>query len=203
MKLELNSVRSERINALKRSAYREKDREVKRSVRADKRRWMKNKAIDAENAAKLNQMGTLYKITKQLCNDRATPPVGVRYNNGNPLTQEDLVRERWKEHFQEVLNRPVPMHQIIPEDCVLAEDEDCLDIDTGPFTLEEVRAVIKHLKNGKTPGVDDIDAEMLKAEPELPAGYLCTLFKHICENMKVPDDWKKAMIVRVPKKGDL
>ena len=113
---------------------------------------MKNKAIDAENAAKLNQMGTLYKITKQLCNDTATPPAGVRSNNGNLLTQEDLVRERWKKHFQEVFNRPVPTLQIIPEDCVLAEDEDCLDIDTGPFTLEEVRAAIKHLKNGKTPG---------------------------------------------------
>ena len=82
----------------------------------------------------------------QLCNDRATPPAGVRSKNGNLLTQEDLVRERWKEHFQEVLNRPAPSHQIIPEDCALAEDEDCLDIDTGPFTLEEVRAVIKHLK---------------------------------------------------------
>ena len=113
---------------------------------------MKNKAIDAENAAKLNQIGTLYKITKQLCNDRAAPPAGVCSKNGNLLTQEDLVRERWKAHFQEVLNRPAPTHQIIPEDCVLAEDEDCLDIDTGPFTLEEVRAAIKHLKNVKPPG---------------------------------------------------
>ena len=153
---------------------------------------MKNKAIDAENAAKLNQIGILYKITKQLCNDRAAPPAGVCSKNGNLLTQEDLVRERWKAHFQEVLNRPAPTHQIIPEDCVLAEDEDCLDIDTGPFTLEEVRAAIKHLKNGKTPGVDGIDAEMPKAEPELAAGYLCTVFKHIRENMKVPNDWKEG-----------
>ena len=38
VKLELNSVRSERMKALKRSAYRKKDRVVKRSVRADKRR---------------------------------------------------------------------------------------------------------------------------------------------------------------------
>ena len=83
--MELNSARSERIKALKRSAYREKDREVKRSVRADKRRWMKNKAIDAENAAKLNQMGTLYKITNQLCNDRATSPAGVRSKNEHRL----------------------------------------------------------------------------------------------------------------------
>ena len=53
----------------------------------------------------------------------------------------------------------------------LADDEDCLDIDTGPFTLEEVQAAIKHLKNGKRPGIDGIDAEMLQVEPVLAAGY--------------------------------
>ena len=69
--------------------------------------------------------------------------------------------------------------------------------------MEEVQAAITHLKNGKTPGVDDIDAEMLKVDLELAAGYLCSLSEHVRENMKVPDDWKKAMIVKVPKKGDL
>ena len=176
MKLELNSERSERIKALKGSAYREKDREVKGSVRTDKRRWMKNKATDAEKAAKLNQMGTLYKIIKQLCNDRATPSAGVRSKDGNLLTQEDLVQERWKEHFQEFLNSPAPTHQIIPEDCVLAEDDDCLDIDTGPFTMEEIQTAIIHLKNGKPLGVDGIDAEMLKIDPELAAGYFQVYF---------------------------
>ena len=78
-----------------------------------------------------------------------------------------------------------------------------MDIDTGPFTVEEVQAAITHLKNGKIPGIDGIDAEMLKVDPELAAGYLCTLFEHIRENMKVPDDWKKAMIVKVTKKGVL
>ena len=37
MKLELNSARSERIKAVRRSAYREKDREVKSIVRLDKK----------------------------------------------------------------------------------------------------------------------------------------------------------------------
>lgn len=62
MKLELNSTQSETIKAMKRSVYREKDRGVKKSVRVDKRRWMKNKATDKEIATKLNQMGTMYKF---------------------------------------------------------------------------------------------------------------------------------------------
>ena len=87
---------------------------------------MKNKATDAENAAKLKQTGTLYKITKHLCSDRATPPAGVRSKDDNLLTQEYLVRDRWKKHFKEFLNRPAPMYQILPEDCVLSEYEDWL-----------------------------------------------------------------------------
>ena len=75
-------------------------------------------------------------LPQQLCNDRATPPAGVRSKDGNLLTQEDLVQDRWKEHFQEVFNRPASLYQIMPEDCALTEDEDCFDIDTGPFTVE-------------------------------------------------------------------
>ena len=126
LKLELNSARSERIKAMKRSAYEEKDREAKNIVSGDNRRWIKNKATDAENAAKLDQLGTLYKITKQLCNDSANPLAGVRIKDKYLLTQEDLDGDRWKKnHVQEIPNRPAPMHQITPEECVLTEDEDC------------------------------------------------------------------------------
>ena len=45
---------------MKTSAYVEKDREAKSIVSGDKRRCIKNKATNAENAAKLDQMGTLY-----------------------------------------------------------------------------------------------------------------------------------------------
>ena len=81
---------------MKRSAYEEKDREAKSIVSGDKRRWMKNKATDAENAAKLDHMGTLYKSTKQLCNDSANPLAGVRSKDKYLLTQEDLDGDRWK-----------------------------------------------------------------------------------------------------------
>ena len=81
---------------MKRSAYEEKDREAKNIVSGDNRRWIKNKATDAENAAKLDQLGTLYKITKQLCNDSANALAGVRSNDKYLLTQEDLDEDKWK-----------------------------------------------------------------------------------------------------------
>ena len=89
---------NERIMNIRRQQYQEKDREVKRRLKMNKRRWVNDKAKDAEAAANLNQMGTLYRITKQLCSSKTTQYTSVR-NNGDLLTQEDLVRERWKEHF--------------------------------------------------------------------------------------------------------
>ena len=47
-----------------------------------------------------------------------------------PLTQEDLARERWTEHFQEVLNRPMPTNVAMQEGCFLVVGEEFFDIDT-------------------------------------------------------------------------
>lgn len=96
------------------------------------------------------------------------------------------------------------MYQFTPEGCVLTEDEDCLDIDSGLFTVEDFQAAkLNTFKIGKASGVDGIDANMLNVDPELAARYLCALSEHIRENVKVPHEWKKAMIVKIPKKGDL
>ena len=46
--------------------YVEKNREVKRSTRADKRRWLDNIASQAEEAARGQHMKTLYGLTKSL-----------------------------------------------------------------------------------------------------------------------------------------
>ena len=54
------------------------------------------KTTKAENAAKLDQMGTRYKITKQLCNDSANQSAGVRSKDKNLLTQDDRDLNRWK-----------------------------------------------------------------------------------------------------------
>ena len=54
------------------------------------------------------------------------------------------------------------MYQNMPEDCVLTED--CLDINTGPFTVEESQATLTRLKTGKAPGVDGIEVEYVKSQ---------------------------------------
>ena len=69
--------------------------------------------------------------------------------------------------------------------------------------MEEVVAAIRTLKNGKSPGPDNLDAELFKADPELAATIIQPLFTAIWEGEKVPDDWTKGEIVKIPNKGAL
>ena len=62
--------RSERVKRQLRAKYTEKDREVKRSIKPDKRKWMENIASEAEEAARSQHMKTLYGLTKMLCNKK-------------------------------------------------------------------------------------------------------------------------------------
>ena len=62
----LIGARSERPKQRWQYEYRQKDREVKRQVRVDKRKWTEEIAKEAENAAEQQHMKTLYTLTKVL-----------------------------------------------------------------------------------------------------------------------------------------
>ena len=85
--------------------YKEKDREVKRSLKADKKKWIDNIASDAEEAARIQHMKKLYGLTKTLCNERPRQSAAVLDKNGNLISGKTEILSRWTEHFKEVLNR--------------------------------------------------------------------------------------------------
>ena len=115
------------------------------------------------------------------------------------LTNEEEVRQRWKEHFAEVLNRPHP-EQVAD---VLPEAESTEEIPSGPITKAEIRSAIISMTSGKAPGVDDITTELLKADMTSTVNVLHDLFRTIWYSETVPADWSKNLIVRLAKKGDL
>jgi len=75
-------------------------------------------------------------------------------------------------------------------------------IDTGNISVEIKRA-IHCLKHGKSPGIDCISAELLKCFEKDAVKQLHLLINVIWKEQCVPEDWKKSLIVKVPKKGDL
>jgi hypothetical protein len=70
-----------------------------------------------------------------------------------------------------------------------------------PSAFEVEMAIVK-LKRYKSPGVDQIPAELIKAGGSKICSEIHKLIISIWNKEELPDQWKKSIIVPVYKKGD-
>ena len=118
LKMKVNETKSDRLRSRLQAEYQSKDKEVKRSVRKDKREWAEHIAREAENAASQGRHIDM-----------------VKDKDGNLFTKDDEIKKRWSEHFDEVLNRQVPSSV-----ADIDEETECIDnIEVGYITRDEIR----------------------------------------------------------------
>jgi len=201
IKQKLISARSARLKQRWQDEYRQKDREIKRQVRVDKRRWTEEIAEEAENAAKQQHMKTLYTLTKVLSNERPRQSAAVMDKNGKILNDKVSKTKRRLEHFSEVLNRENPSNPVSEMEIELPDEIE--EMDTSEPSRGEVRKAIGHLKNGKAPGIDNIQAELLKADVDYATTKVKEIIDIVWRDEKTPRKWRKGLIVKLPKKGNL
>lgn len=78
-----------------------------------------------------------------------------------------------------------------------------LEIDIEPPSKAEIVLAIKSLRNGKAPGQDGLNAELLKTDPEFASQILQPLLRNIWVKKEIPDDLLEGVIIKIPKKGNL
>ena len=176
--------------------YAKRDKEVKRRCKQDKRDYVEHLAQQAESACGKGDIKSLYNITRQLGDRPSNNNTPVKDKNGATLTKLEEQLGRWQEHFQEVLNRPPPTNPPI------LEPGPTLNIEVGDITEAEVVTAIRHLKNGKAGGIDNIPPEALKFMDNISVSYLHRLLNRIWNEECIPEDWHKGLLVKLPKKGD-
>lgn len=200
LKLQLNHAHTPDL----RSSYAEKNKQVKKAARRDKRRFMNTFASEAEAAAERYDMRTLYRKVRTMSNKGHNRNQPIKDKNGNSLVTEDQQMARWKEHFDELLN----FDSIDVENGAAEVDDNAAQganntIRTAPPSKTEIVEAIRKLKNNKAAGTDGIPAELFLANPTVSAA---ALHPHIIEAWNAEtfeSDWKKGVIVKLPKKGDL
>ncbi|VDO99525.1 unnamed protein product [Schistosoma margrebowiei] len=141
-KAAINTSRTRAEKAKAQAEYTEVNKQVKRSIRTDKRKYVKGLATTAEKAAMGGNMRQLYDTTKKLSGNRHKPERPVKNKEGEVITNVEEQRNRWVEHFKEVLNRPAllnsPNIEAAPTD---------LPINVGPSTIEDISMAIRQIKN--------------------------------------------------------
>jgi len=64
-----------------------------------------------------------------------------------------------------------------------------------------VETAIKAMKNGKSPGIDSRQVELLKADATTSSLVLADLFAKIWNLLGIPIDWSIRLIHKIPNKG--
>ncbi|VDP59986.1 unnamed protein product [Schistosoma curassoni] len=178
--------------------YTEVNRQLKRSIRTDKRKYVEDLAMTAKKAAREGNMRQLYDTTKKLSGNHRKPKRPVKSKEGKVITNIEEQQNRWVEHFKELLNRPAPLN---PPNNEAAPTH--LPINVGPPTIEEISMAIRQIKSGKAAEPDNISAEALKADVAVTAKILNILFSNIWNEEQVPTYWKERHLIKIPKKGNL
>ncbi|EYC02895.1 hypothetical protein Y032_0097g3003 [Ancylostoma ceylanicum] len=110
---------------------------------------------------------------------------------------------RWIERLRDILNQPdPPKTNDFDDERKVFGAVDALDVNTGDISVEETEAAIRSLRNKKAPGLDEIPPELLKAGGRTMAEQLTRLFNDCWRQAKITEEWRKEVIVKLPKKGD-
>lgn len=123
----------------------------------------------------------------------------IKDDEGHLITDETSIVNRFKTHFHTLLNET--------KEEFIEENEDYLIYYTvqpeilAP-NLEEIKNIIKILKNNKTPGEDNINAELIKISTPKIISNIHGIIKDSWENGTIPQEWKTAIICPIYKKGD-
>lgn len=135
----------------------------------------------------------IYSIAKSYKRGEERVTNSVKNKDGVLLTDENEVDERWKEYFSELLN---------PQETEVVFENNITRLNYSlEISEQETKDAITKMKNGKSPGNDGISIELLRGNENV-VKWLTRIFNVAWCEGRIPEDWGKAVICKVPKKGD-
>ena len=138
------------------------------------------------------------KLHKYIRSQLKVKPTICALENGNGLTEtESEAAESLLNYFQSVFVKEDDGP--IPECPVLVNEGDVLE--SVEFTPEVIKNELESLKENKSPGPDGISSTVLKKCAAELSRPLLMLFKKTMNEGQIPQDWKRARIVPIHKKG--
>jgi hypothetical protein len=170
-------------------------REASRHFRNKKREYLKDKINDLATNSKNKNIRDVYRGINGFKRGYQPRSNLVKDENGGLLADSHNILNRWKNYFSQLLN----MHNV--------SDVGQIDVHTaeplvpGPSRLE-VEIAIGKLKKYKSPGSDQIPAELIQAGGEILLSQIHKLINSVCNKEELPDQWKESIIVPIHKKGD-
>ena len=123
-----------------------------------------------------NNSKKTYETLRHHTKIQQMPASVIEDSNDHLLTENTAVLGRWTEYCSELYN-----HKINPDTSIL-QNKQGREMNEIPVLLNEVEEAVCSLKDDKSPGIDNIPAELLKHGGEA----VTTMLTRICQNI-----WEK------------
>ena len=189
--LDLADKRKEAKVAGDQDERRRLSKEVSKSVKEDKRIFIEGKCQMMESCKGDSKIA--FGIAKELTKKWAPRIDVVNDANGTTLTESEAIKKRWVEYSTKLFEAQ--------DQQVYFQDE---SIEQEPLPLRaEVEQAMGDIKKSKSPGIDEIPAELLQATGEEGIDIMWRLCCLIWKTGEWPKDWCRAVFVPLPKKGNL
>jgi len=156
---------------------------------------MKAKSEELETNSKITNFRDLYMDINDFKKGCQPRTIIVRDEKGDLVADSHSIMARWMKYFSQLLN----VHGV--DDIRQAQIHTAEPLVPEPSAFEFELAIEK-LKSNKSPGIDQIPAELIKAGGRTIRCVIHKLINSIWNKEELPEEWKESIIVPVYKKGD-
>ena len=186
----------------KKKEFRQHQRTVKKAIDKAKEEWVCQVATQGEAAAKdgRTRWVCIRRLQQAHAGRKPTRPQAVMKDNGELTQGPPEVLARWHQHFNRLLNVESVFNEEVLESTTALPP--FVELDTTP-NEEELLSALSKLKSGKAGGKTGILPELVSCGGAQLFDRLLVLMQEVWRKGKVVDDWKDAVVVPIPKKGNL
>jgi hypothetical protein len=126
-----------------------------------KKKEMWNKKTEEIKAVNIKKnVRKFYKDVKEMSKEYQKQNIMYKDEKGKILTDEKHILLRWQQYFQLLLEDASPIPDKVEGG---SENDDTEELeDSNKPTYEEMVEVIRNMKKGKAPGIDNINVELIK-----------------------------------------
>jgi len=161
------------------------DKEINKKWKEAKEGLLEEKCQEVKRLNLNPNSKEMLKVTPEIAGKRSTPASKcIKDKSGKTLFEEQQIAARWEAYIIELFEDDQPLKEFI--------------LETGsPILRSEVEWAVKDMKQGKSPGPDEISTEMLLALEGVGIELLFDLITKICEAGTFP--MLKSVFVFLPK----
>jgi len=170
-------------------------REVSRLFRNKKKAYQRAKIEELETNSKIQNIRDLDRGINDFKKGYQPKCNTVKDEKGDLVADSHGIVARWRNYFSQLFN----VHGV--KDVGQAKIHTAEPLVPKP-SASEVELAIDKLKSHKSPGIDQIPAQLIKAGGRRICLEIHKLIISIWKKEKLPEEWKESIIIPIHKKGD-